>query len=148
MKKVFIFSVLFMLTFLSSFSFAQYQHTPVKLTFGNDRNPSFQIRNDNGYEYANFPFEFLVYERVNGNALNICVSKINTTGALDSGFYLTNNSYLNINPAIGFYKTNSYPGEILNSFVVWETNKNGNKDLYARIYKQNQGWLNEFTVDS
>ena len=113
-----------------------------------NRNPSFQIRNDSGYDLANFPFEFLTYERVNGNSVNICVSKINTSGALDSGFYLTNNSFQNINPAIGFYKSSSYISVILNSLVVWETNKNGNKDVYARIYKQNQGWLNEFPVDS
>jgi len=62
--------------------------------------------------------------------------------------YLTNNSFININPSIGVYKIYYYNNEIVNSLVVWETNKNGNKDVYARIYKQNQGWLNEFPIDS
>jgi hypothetical protein len=129
-------------------AYSQYQHTPVKLTYGNDRNPSFQVRNGGEGEFSNVLYEFMAYERVNGGAVNIFVSKINTSGALDSGTNLTNNSFVNINPSIGIYKIYYYNNEIVNSLVVWETNKNGNKDVYARIYKQNQGWFSEFPIDS
>jgi hypothetical protein len=128
-------------------SYPQFSQTPVKLTFGNDRNPSFHLKNDN-YDLSRILFEFLAYERVNGSAVNVCVSKINTNGAVDSGTYLTNNSFINVNPSIGYYIPGYSANEILNSIVVWETNKNSNKDIYARIYKQNQGWLSEFSVDS
>jgi len=142
----FILVVLVSILFYSP-SYSQFQNTPVKLTFGEDRNPAFHIRNEN-LDLSHLNFEFLAYERVNINSTNICVSKINTSGAIDSGTYLTNNSFQNINPSMGFYGQNYSQTEIINSIVVWETNKNGNKDVYARIYKQNQGWLGEFPIDS
>jgi len=137
--------ITFILTFFNINTYSQFSQTPVKLTFGNDRNPAFHLRNDS-YDLSNIPWEFLAYERINGSSVNICVSKVNSNGAIDSGMYLTNNTFINVNPSIGYYFPN-YTGEILNSIVTWETNKNGTKDIYARIYKQNQGWLNEFPID-
>jgi hypothetical protein len=145
MKKLCQYIIVILLVLFVADSFAQYQHAPVRLTYGLDRNPAFHVRAEN-YDLSNILFEFLAYERVNGNAENIMVSKINYSGPLDSGMYLTNNSFQNSNPSIGYYILNNT--QIVNSIVVWETNKNGNKDIYARIYKQNQGWLGEFPVDS
>ncbi len=144
MKKIILIYFIILLPLISAYS--QFSQTPVKLTFGNDRNPAFHIRNDN-YDLSNIPWEFLAYERINGSSVNIFVSKINTNGAIDSGMYLTNNTFINVNPSIGYYFLSYPPTEISNSIVVWETNKNGNKDIYARIYKQNQGWFNEFPID-
>ncbi|MFA5010348.1 MAG: T9SS type A sorting domain-containing protein [Ignavibacteria bacterium] len=128
-------------------SYSQFLQNLKKLSFGNDRNPSFRVRDD-GYNISNIPFEFLIYERVNDNASNILVSKINTNGALDSGYYLTNDVFSNINPSIGYYFQSYQVTEITTALAVWETDKNGNKDIYARIYKQSQGWLPEFAIDN
>ncbi|MFA7360183.1 MAG: T9SS type A sorting domain-containing protein [Candidatus Kapaibacterium sp.] len=141
----FVFINLFLLNI--NISYSQFLQNLKKLSFGNDRNPSFRVRDD-GYNISNIPFEFLIYERVNGNASNILVSKINTDGALDSGYYLTNDVFANINPSIGYYFQTNQVSEISTAFAVWETDKNGNKDIYARIYKQNQGWLPEFSIDN
>ncbi len=151
MKKTgkIVFYIIFINLFLLNIniSYSQFLQNLKKLSFGNDRNSSFRVRDD-GYNMSNIPFEFLIYERVNGNASNILVSKINTDGALDSGYYLTNNVFANLNPSISYY-FQSYPvSEISTAFAVWETDKNGNKDIYARIYKQNQGWLSEFSIDN
>ncbi len=128
-------------------SYSQFLQNIKRLSFGNDRNPSFRVRDD-GYNMSRIPYEFLIYERVNGNTSNILVSRINTDGALDSGYYLTNNVYANLDPSIGYYFQNYQITEITTALAVWETDKNGNKDIYARIYKQSQGWLPEFAIDS
>lgn len=141
----FVFINLFLLNI--NISYSQFLQNLTKLSFGNDRNPSFRIRDD-GYNISNIPFEFLIYERLNGNSINILVSKININGALDSGYYLTNNAYTNINPSIAYYFLRYYASEISTAIAVWETDKNGNKDIYARIYKQSQGWLPEFAIDN
>lgn len=141
----FVFINLFLLNI--NISYSQFLQNLKKLSFGNDRNPSFRVR-DEGYNISNIPFEFLIYERVNGNTSNILVSKINTDGALDSGYYLTNDVFANINPSIGYYFQSFIASEISTALAVWETDKNGNKDIYARIYKQNQGWLTEFSIDN
>ncbi len=141
----FIFVNIFLLNI--NISYSQFLQNLKRLSFGNDRNPSFRVRDD-GYNMSYIPFEFLIYERVNGNASNILVSRINTEGALDSGYYLTNNGFANVNPSIGYYFRNLLPSEITTALAVWETYKSGNKDIYARIYKQSQGWLPEFAIDS
>jgi len=147
LKIFFNFVVIFFLFSCTNISFAQISQIITRLSSGNDRNPSFRIRDD-GFNISSIPWEFLIYERVNGNSSNILVSKIGVSGALDSGTYLTNNSYANLNPTIGYYFLPNSTNEILNALAVWETNKNGNKDIYARIYKQGQGWLPEFAIDN
>lgn len=142
-----VFCIIFINLFLLNISYSQFLQNLKKLSFGNDRNPSFRVRDDS-YNISRIPFEFLVYERVNGSVSNIMVSRINYDGALDSGYYLTNNGFANMNPAIGYYFQSYQVTEIATALAVWETDKNGNKDIYARIYKQPQGWLPEFAVDN
>jgi len=147
-EKVFFYFVFINLFLLNiDISYSQFLQNLTKLSFGNDRNPSFRVRDD-GYNMSNIPFEFLIYERVNGNSTNILVSKININGALDSGFYLTNNGFTNVNPSIAYYFQRYSASEISTALAVWETDKNSNKDIYARIYKQSQGWLPEFAIDN
>jgi hypothetical protein len=120
----------------------------VRLTNGtNDRNPNCDLTTNGGYGVNGNDWSFMVFERLAGGSSNIVVTKIGLYGAVDTGIYLTNNSYINKNPCVtdNCLTYSPYPTK---AFVVWETNKNGYWDIYASRYNVNTGWSVPFPVDS
>ncbi len=143
----FIFTFIFLVYSVTAFS--QLSNTPVRFTTGDDYNPSFRVNNG---DYVNIigvsQWEFLIYERHSGSMKNILVSKIGENGAIDYGYNLTNNQYQNMNPSITYYYPNHFQASIRFAFAVWETNMNGNKDIYGAVYKQSIGtWNPAFIID-
>ena len=145
MKKLILLSLLFIIV-CSLKTYSQISTTPVRFTTGDDYNPSFRVSRDifNGV-IAPYSWEFLIYERKNGSTRNILVSRIGTNGATDTGYNLTNNQYQNVNPSIACYSSYHSP---LYALAVWETNMNGNLDIYGSVYKESLGtWSPEFVID-
>ena len=140
----FIFTLLFLVYSVTAFS--QISNTPVRFTTGDDYNPSFRVNNSDYVDILGASqWEFLIFERHSGSTKNILVSKIGENGAIDYGYNLTNNQYQNINPSIAYHIPN---GSIRNALAVWETNMNGNQDVYGAIYKQSTGaWSSSFVID-
>lgn len=136
----------FVFLFYSVTVFSQISNTPVRFTTGDDYNPSFRVNNSDYVDILGASqWEFLIYERHSGSTKNILVSKIGVDGAIDFGYNLTNNQYQNINPSIAYHIPN---GSLRNALAVWETNMNGNQDIYGAIYKQSTGaWSSSFVID-
>ncbi len=117
---------------------------PIRLTNGgNDRNPSFKVNQG----FTVFNWEFLVFERKNGSNNNICITRIGSEGALENPQYITTN-YNNTNPSVAYNSPSYTNPEISYALTVWQTDKNGNSDIYASRYTPATGWSAPFAVDS
>jgi hypothetical protein len=156
MKKIIFILVIFYLVFQASlilknsetYSGNLYLPSLIRLTNGvNDRNPDCGSVSDNSYGTNGRDWSFMVFERITGSSSNIMVTKIGAIGPLDTGFYLTNNSFINKNPCIT-HNTPQYPANPTKALTVWETNKNGSWDIYASRYNIATGWSAPFPIDS
>ncbi|HEY5533639.1 MAG TPA: T9SS type A sorting domain-containing protein [Ignavibacteria bacterium] len=156
MKKIIFILVIFNLVFYASLilknseTYSGNLNLPslIRLTNGvNDRNPSCGVVNSQFYGVNGKDWSFLVFERIFGTSSNIIVTKIGTVGPLDTGYYLTNNSFINKNPCIT-HNTPQYPANPTKALAVWETNKNGSWDIYASRYNIASGWSAPFSIDS
>jgi len=148
MKKIIFIPFIFLLAFYIN-CFAQLDNPVVRLTTGNnDWNPTFSLSNSQYYICEGYNWAFMAFERVIGTSSQIMVTKIDLNGALDTGLYITNNIYINRNPAIAHNVPDYYSPNIRRAIIVWETNKNGNWDLYASIYYYLTGWSAPIRVDT
>ena len=147
MKTIF-FILLTVFIFSIENSYSQFFHTPVRLTNGNnDRNPCFNTSNAQMC-FSAYIWEFLAFERVTGTSSQICVTKIGNEGAIDSAYYITNDVYLNQNPSLA-YKFPPWGVEAIKyALIIWETNRNGNWDVYGSRYRESLGWSQPFVIDA
>jgi hypothetical protein len=92
--------------------------------------------------------EFLSFERgnVSDNNSNVVVQELNYNGATNNYVFITNDNYINRYPSIAFRNLN-FNHSIENAILVWETNRNGNFDIYISKYL-NGIWSDPFPVDS
>lgn len=146
--KTIIFTLIFHIVVLNVISIAQFDNPVIRLTNGNnDWNPSF-TSNNSSYNNDGYNFVFMAFERVTGAYSQIIVTKIGPNGPLDTGYHITNNNFINKNPSIATDASNYYSSDGKRAIIVWETNKNGNWDLYASIYYYLTGWSQPVRVDT
>jgi hypothetical protein len=147
MKKLTTLFLFLALTFLTvNTVHAQFWDTSaVRLTTSNsDRNPVFK----NFYKFDSKTFELMAFERAAGDSSKIMVTKLGTEGALDSGITISHSGAKSINPAISYYSQSYHNTGIVKCIVAWETNINGNWDIYASIYDSASGWSQPVPIDS
>jgi hypothetical protein len=145
MKKL-IYLISYIFSLQISILFAQ--TTLIQLTNGtNDRNPVFTNYNNSnsgdGYEEL-----FMAFERTTGSLNQIIIERIGLTGPLDTGRIIVSNTFINRNPSIAMSHPDYPVTAIRKGLIVWETNKNGNWDLYASRYNYLTGWSAPFPIDS
>jgi len=92
-------------------------------------------------------WEFLAFERHSGTASKICIIKMDMNGQTDTLTTIINDGFMNRNPALCYDCVS--PGVINNALIIWETNKNGRWDIYARYYSlaSSLSWSSVFPVD-
>ncbi|MFZ1320453.1 MAG: T9SS type A sorting domain-containing protein [Ignavibacteria bacterium] len=146
MKKIiFLYLFLILLTGTATSQFSN----PVRLTTGNsDRNPSFDHSTYN-IDFAAFDFEYMIFERADGNSSQICLRKIDSQGPFDSEMYLTNDAHTNKNPAISYNPpVFSFGDSIKYALAVWQSNKFGHESIFGSSFNVSSGWSEPFILDS
>ena len=132
-------SLLLIVLFLPSVLKSQWSEK-LTLTSGFvDKNPSFGTSmNPN---IAGFTWEFLTFERYEGNNSKICVAKMDETGILGSPYSITNSQHSNRFPSIAYNHGYIWVlHEPAKAMVVWQINQNGNWDIYWSFYRTGQNW--------
>lgn len=121
MKKIYL---LLSILFLVSDIFPQY---PVqRLTTGYlDYNPTFGNKSCVVNDVSR---DFLAFERKIGTANAICVLTMSRDSVNGSPVYIVNNTYVNRNPSIDNFS--SPYSAYQKSMIVWESNQNGNFDIF------------------
>jgi len=149
MNKLFYFVIYCLIFFNIDNAFSQMQvWQPVRnVTHGYiDVNPTFATKSTS-YSMNLVNWEFLAFERHSGTASKICVIKMDMNGQTDTLTNIINDGFINRNPALCYDCL--YSTVINNALIVWETNKNGRWDIYARYYSSTSSpaWGNVFPID-
>ncbi|MDP2209101.1 MAG: hypothetical protein Q8K98_10065 [Bacteroidota bacterium] len=132
--------VKFVVLFLSIFSsslFAQWSDI-VQITSGeyDDRNPVFASLECPGNAY-----DWLVFTRTDSIGTNICVKRTALYGRdwENDVTYITQDSFYNASPSIARFSY-YYPNQTGKMIIVWQTNRNGNNDIYYS-YSDGVSWV-------
>jgi len=120
-----------------------------RITNGNyrDINPDFGSLQTISFITYN-SVEFLVFQREADTSSNVCVIKFNKDGITGPLQYLTNNNFKNRNPCVGYSFGPGFQDSVRNALALWETNQNGNWDIYGSYFSSTSGWSLPFAVDS
>ncbi|HEX2788282.1 MAG TPA: T9SS type A sorting domain-containing protein [Ignavibacteria bacterium] len=142
MRKIF----LFILIFFSSSLGAQPLSPQYTVTSGfTDLNPRF----GNKRFFNNFPlrYELIVFERHIPSGSNICMLRAGSDTISTQVTYVTNDSYMNTNPAIAYTRVSSFGDTIARALIVWESFRNGKSWIYAKAFNS-AGWSEVFAIDT
>ena len=98
------------------------------------RNPSFNTHDRNDFGSQN---DCIVYEKHSANGSNIIARIFNYAGYDDEVSITFDTSITNINPSISYTKSQWWN---FKSIIVWQSNKNGNWDIYYATKDSGSGW--------